>query len=653
MRGMLITVSLLFALQSPGAAAADAACPPNAQRILDQASSLLGRAVPCGRLSAVEQQLKRIATACAESPLGRHAALHAATVRFRLAAQVCVKAAVSPKTSQSSAPSAKLSSRPSVFTPPARRASDALVAEAGHHVEDLRTSILQERQRCGAKEACPAAEALEKEQVEATVAYLQLTTTKDSGFADARRLLVGALTSDPGDLVAATMSLQKQGLAPEEAAKLAARTVETLAGSVKDLALYHEKLGELFASIEAQGPGGVERVSGLLDAMTRKGISAADGQRLFLRIADTQKGLSAQEMETTLRLVAYVRDPEVRRQWKASFDSLVGTGGPVPENLRRVLDEEQPDPNALLDIIRRMSAEQTKAMVDYAGIIAGSEKQLREEERTQRTPRNAYLLFSQGASSQDGCSAQAGFRAAVEEILSSASPMGIRNPTMVSVERAGDLERYIEEALCVCRHGKSCPGSTIPAQTGRCEGVLAVHFVEEPPGTRARGSLRFVSAPEGDKDQNYQLAEIESPPFSAGCDADARHAQMNAAVALIRDLDRRAVVYNLFPRVTTTEAVTAPLARPSRWNALILSGLPELRDGRRNNDVVGWVLAGTDLALSACTITSGVLAYRWRNDYANHGMTSLDAANTALVVAGSCLATLGAERIFSALRYRP
>jgi hypothetical protein len=612
-------------------------CEGKAQRAVAEAESLVGKAESCSQINATANRLKTIATECAGLAIGDHAT----TLRFKLLAQVCVKGMPGPRNH----------TVPSAVKGPAKAAPDDLVREAGKYVETLRSRIVAERAECADEGPCPAVEVLEKEQVEATVAYLQLTTRRDSGFGDARKLLVGALTNDPYDLIEATARLQRRGLEPETAAKVAAGVVRELAMSAKDSAIFEERFDELFASVSADGPGGVKRAGQLLTALRAKGISTADAQQLLVKLASMPQGVPGRTLADSFRLAAFVNDPEVLRQWKASLDWLFGKGGSAPPELRKALEKESPDPNALLDIINRMNAEQAKALVSYAAVVANREEELHQQNRALRTPRNSYIIFSGMEPAKDTCSPEQGFQSAVEEFLTQASPVGIRQPISISEQEPAKIKQVIEEALCMCRHQPSCPGNTIPVMEGRCEGVLAIRFTPSNDGTRAMGSLRFVSAPEGEPGKVFQLSEFASPSFSGGCEAIARSSQKTAAIALIRDLERRAVAFQLFPRVAV--AMENESQPTSRWNALALSGLPQLRDSKKNNDTLGWTLAGVDLALTGCSVVSGAMAYTWRNSYADGSRASLGAANAALGVASGCLVGLAVERLVAALTYKP
>jgi hypothetical protein len=91
---------------------------------------------------------------------------------------------------------------------------------------------------------------------------------------------------------------------------------------------------------------------------------------------------------------------------------------------------------------------------------------------------------------------------------------------------------------------------------------------------------------------------------------------------------------------------------PSRWSALLFSGLPYLRDQRPENDRIGWTLAATDFALTACGVGTGILAVRERNLFASQSTGSLDRANGLLWVSVGCLVSVALERGLAAGLYK-
>ena len=91
---------------------------------------------------------------------------------------------------------------------------------------------------------------------------------------------------------------------------------------------------------------------------------------------------------------------------------------------------------------------------------------------------------------------------------------------------------------------------------------------------------------------------------------------------------------------------------PNRWSALLLSGLPQLRDPAASK-TTGWLLAGTDLTLLAGGIGALVLSVVAHNRAADGTDSSLHTANALLDVGGVLLGLVAVERFVSALTYTP
>jgi len=91
---------------------------------------------------------------------------------------------------------------------------------------------------------------------------------------------------------------------------------------------------------------------------------------------------------------------------------------------------------------------------------------------------------------------------------------------------------------------------------------------------------------------------------------------------------------------------------PSRWNALLLSGLPQLRDPL-GNKTAGYWLAGTDLTLLAGAVATLASSVALHNQAADHTDGSMHKANVLLGTSTVLFSLVAIERVMAALTYSP
>ena len=96
----------------------------------------------------------------------------------------------------------------------------------------------------------------------------------------------------------------------------------------------------------------------------------------------------------------------------------------------------------------------------------------------------------------------------------------------------------------------------------------------------------------------------------------------------------------------------AQLQKPSGWNALVLSGLPYLRDRRSDNDRLGWILTGVDVAFTSCAVGALAWSIHEHNAFADNPTGSLSYANASVWTSVGCLIALGVERGLATALYR-
>lgn len=577
------------------------------------------RAASCGELRASIKALERLAVECRSYEA--YAADAAITVAVQLRAQRCVRA---PSATPNAGPREDFN-------------SPQVIAAAKEHVDRLRRVTNESRQACGSTKSCPAADRAEDLLIRSTVAYLAIVTPREGGSAEAKRLLLNTLPVDATELVKLASRLRPGGL--NDAALLSELfdAIEANASSSLALRVEAERLTARLRTGAAPGTSD----AAVVEALVKRGLKPDEATRIVVQLGESFRDKSPEEVRRTFELAAYVRDPEIIRAWRASLDWLFGKGALAPTDLVTELNKTTPSPTALLDIVSRMHEEQAKALVSYGSVLAHVEDQIRIEQHEQRTPRNAVIVFAPKRPSE-GCGETEAFQLGLEDVLSRISPDGIRMPFEIDADEK-TFETYLDAAVCRCRGGRLCGAG--PAVAGSCEGVVGIRIEKQSGGetARARGTVRFAAGGEGNA-RRFEGGDVLSPAFPVGCTPPARAQQAQAALEFLQAIAQQPVLFRLFP---TDAPAAAPQPEPSRWSSLLLSGLPYLRDSRRDNDRIGWSLAGGDVALTSCALVAGTLSVKWRNDYSNGDRQALSSSNAALATAGACLGAVVIGRVLS------
>jgi hypothetical protein len=208
----------------------------------------------------------------------------------------------------------------------------------------------------------------------------------------------------------------------------------------------------------------------------------------------------------------------------------------------------------------------------------------------------------------------------------------LTNKPINELERCSNNKNPVFSAIC----SAPIPGAVVITVDKTSSGIAAVE-------------TRFWQTGAGGKiPYRVQIIKNELPTI---CDKDHRLDREEVGLRLAEEIVSKSPIFKAASIVDDFSPLPA-IARPKALSALLSPGLPFLMDDSSENNTVGWIYSGMEVALLLCTGTFTMLRNDARNRYDDGEAGAFEQSQVFSGMVYGCLAATVVTRLVAVVHYR-